>query len=127
MTKNSKKILPIAILALLGLQACLFDKGEVPEPDPDPSFCDSLGVSYANDIVPIVTNHCAISGCHDNTAAVTTGNFTNYAEIAERANNGKITTQVFDLGAMPQAPGEPLTDGQKDTLRCWIEDGAPDN
>lgn len=125
--KHLSKIAPLAFVVLIGLQACLTDKGEVPTVEPDPTLCDSLAVTYTNDIVPIVTNHCAIGGCHDNFAAPTTGNFTNYTELAERANNGKLKTEVFDLGRMPLDPGPPLSVEQKQALQCWMDDGAPNN
>ncbi len=127
MFKKLRRYIPLVAITALGLQACLNDKGEVPVPDTDPTFCDSLGVTYSENIVPLVNNSCAVVGCHDANAPTTTGNFTNYTELAERANNGEITIQVFDLGTMPQAPIDPLTDAQKDTLRCWIEAGAPNN
>lgn len=127
MFKKLRKYLPLVALVLIGLQACLNDKGEVPEPDPDPTFCDSLGVTYSENIVPLINSSCSLPGCHDADAPATTGNFTDYNVLAEKANNKKITEQVFELGLMPQPPFPPLTEAQKDTLKCWIDAGAPNN
>ena len=44
-----------------------------------------------------------------------------------RADNGRIAQFVFELKIMPPASAEKLTDAEKDKLKCWLDDGAPEN
>lgn len=98
--------------------ACRQEK-VVPEPTAEPC------ATYAADIVYIVNSKCALPGCH--VEGSTFGNFTLYSELKQRADNGRIQQFVFDLEIMPPASAEKLTDEEKEKLKCWLDDGAPDN
>lgn len=118
-----KKILPISVILLIGLQACLFDKGEVPT---TPSACDSLNVSYQDSIVPILTVHCTDFFCHVSGGSAP-GDFTTYEALQATVNNGTLNQHLFVLEDMPQAPADPLSEQQKELFKCWIEAGGPNN
>jgi len=78
------------------------------------------GLSYQNDIAPIIANNCAISGCH--VAGAQKPNFSLYANV--KANASAIKTRTGDR-SMPQ--GRTLTQEQINTIACWVDDGAPQN
>jgi uncharacterized membrane protein len=92
---------------------------EEPAP-PEPAGCVA---KYSADIAPIVTTKCAISGCHVSGSSF--GDFTVYAELKQRADNGRIRKNVFELNTMPPSTQTQLTDAEKDKLKCWLDNGAP--
>lgn len=79
--------------------------------------------SYKKDIQPIINTKCAVPNCHN--AGATLGDFTIYANLKQRADNGRIRTNVFELKIMPPASAVPLTDQEKERLKCWLDNGAP--
>lgn len=81
--------------------------------------------SYATDIKPLIARTCAHTGCHG--AGSTVADFTQYAELKKRADNGRIRTNVFELAIMPPPGQEPLTTQDKENLKCWLDNGAPNN
>lgn len=86
-------------------------------------LCDSLSVKFATDITPIIQVNCAITGCHDGTSAP--GNFTTYAGIKAKVDDGKLRSRVLTIKDMP--PVGPLPDSSLQKIECWINDGAPNN
>jgi len=115
-----KKIIPFTFLLLLTLSACLFDKSEIPPL----SFCDSAAVTYSGTIKPIVDAHCAIPGCHQ--TGFQYGDYTTYAGLKIKVDNGTFETQVLINQTMPSG-GPPLPDSLQQLIRCWLDAGAPNN
>lgn len=114
-----RKIKPVSYLLLIVLPAC---KKEQATPV---STGTQKCATYTGDIASIIENKCAISGCHN--AGSHLGDFTTYGEVKERADNGRIRQNVFELKIMPPASAEKLTDAEKEKLQCWLDDGAPQN
>lgn len=88
--------------------------------------CDTLNVSYAEDIEPIIENDCATSGCH---VAGGTGNgrFDNYQRVKAKVDNGSMRKRVVENKDMPPPDEEPLTSCQIDKIDAWLDAGAPNN
>lgn len=78
--------------------------------------------AFAADVNPIIQSRCAIAGCHSAGSTNSGGPFTNYTEIFNKRSN--IRSEVSS-GRMPQ--GSTLTTGQKNSIICWIDSGAPNN
>jgi hypothetical protein len=78
------------------------------------------GVSWINDIKPIMDKDCAISGCHNGTSR--SNDFRNYNSAKSFAATIKSKTQdrsmPFD-GA--------LTQNEINLIACWVNDGALQN
>ncbi len=93
------------------------------------SMADDCSVerSYANDIVPILNSTCAIPNCHVNGFA--NGDFGTYEGLKVTADAGVLRGQISNNVMPPQNSAGPteLTDAQKTTFLCWIDDGALDN
>ncbi|MCF8450031.1 MAG: hypothetical protein K9G49_09205 [Taibaiella sp.] len=81
--------------------------------------CDYHAVSS------IVAQKCSLSGCHNSGA--TFGDFTNYNALKARADNGRIRLNVFELKIMPPANADTLTAEEKETIKCWLDNDAPQN
>ncbi len=111
-----KVILP---LLLLWLVAACNKKEETPTPD---TSCKN---TYNAHVKVIVDAKCAISGCHVSGASM--GDFTTYAGIKAKADAGRIKSHVFELKIMPPASATQLTDEEKETIKCWLDNGAPES
>ncbi len=115
-----------SLLAVLFL-ACTNKKGKVTpstnKPSAGSSACDT--VTYAKHVLPIINASCAFSGCH--VAGFPLGDFTSYAGVKIKVDEGKIRQKVLLDKSMPKTPTPPLTQKQLDIISCWLEKGAPNN
>jgi hypothetical protein len=80
------------------------------------------GTSYENEIAPILNVMCNSSSCHG--AGNGPRNFTNYANVAAKAQQIKLRT---GNGSMPPAGQPDLTPQQIQLIACWVDDGAKNN
>jgi uncharacterized membrane protein len=80
------------------------------------------GVSYVNDIKPLIENRC--DHCHGPGGVKSDRDWTVYANvktfaaaIKTRTANGSMPADM--VGGLPQA--------ERDLIACWVDDGAPNN
>lgn len=78
--------------------------------------------AFAADVSSIIQNSCAQSGCHNSGSGNGPGALTNYTQIAGAAST--IRSSVSS-GRMPKSGS--LTTTQKNSIICWIDNGAPNN
>jgi hypothetical protein len=78
--------------------------------------------SFAADVNPIFQSSCAISGCHAAGSFNGPGALTTYDQIS---NNKIAIRTVIANGTMPKTGS--LTTAQRNTIICWIDNGAPSN
>lgn len=78
-------------------------------------------ISFSNDIKPIISANCAVSGCHNGTQSP---NFTIDENIFQNASRIKTRT---GSGAMPPAGRPDLTNDEIQAIACWVDDGALNN
>ncbi len=99
-------------------------------------LCDTSSISYAVDIVPIVTKYCSQDfderndrSCHGEAAP--DGDWTNYSSLKLKAEDGSLVARaVLEGGGMPPSYSTgPLVLGQceKIAIESWVDAGAPDN
>lgn len=118
----------IAVLVVVGPAACTYHTAK------PLGLCDTFVPSFQDTIAEIVYIYCSNPSngdCHDGTGTQGQPDYSSFAGIQEQALNGKITEFVFVTGEMPpefdtQGP-KFLEPGDADRLRCWIDNGAPDN
>ncbi|MCF8277347.1 MAG: hypothetical protein K9J17_11500 [Flavobacteriales bacterium] len=90
--------------------------------------CDTLNVSYANDVRPIFQLHCM--GCHSGNAS--SGGaiaFDTFAQVATYASNGRLLGAIAHqagYSAMPQGQAI-MSDCKIATIRQWINEGTQNN
>lgn len=106
-------------------QSCYYDVEE--ELYPSSGVCDTLAVSYSQQVLPILEQKCL--GCHS--AAVNSGSVTleGYPSVKTYAENGLLVCTVdhrADCSAMPQNESK-MPDCQVKTILSWVEQGALDN
>ncbi|MEI8134764.1 MAG: hypothetical protein WCH46_06755 [bacterium] len=99
--------------------------------------CSPDSVYFANDILPLIENHCDLPdhGCHDAKASKAQP-LTNYAQLLNDENvvpNSPLTSKVLTTRTrkgedkMPQPPGIVPTPHEDSLIRKWILQGAKDN
>jgi hypothetical protein len=117
MRNNFAGIVIIILLGILPIASC----SKTSPVNPDPCY----GVSnknFATDVNPIIQTFCNQAACHDPGSSNGPGPLSNYAEIFNARIN--IRDQV-QAGLMPQ--NTTLTTAQKNTIICWINNGALNN
>lgn len=88
--------------------------------------CSGETPSYQDDIEPIISAACAISGCHVN--GFGSGDFSSYTGVKDRASGIKNRAVVQQNMPPSSSPGpSSLNDAQIELLECWIDAGAPNN
>jgi hypothetical protein len=85
--------------------------------------CSTIPASYNTDIKPLISSNCNTSGCHD--ASSSHGNFTTYLGLKLEADNGKLNQTVIIEKSMP--PSGPLSLEDRKKIKCWLNQGAPNN
>lgn len=121
MCKSSAKYIKAfwGILIIL-YSACTYDNAEELYGKPE---CTPESVSFSNDIMPLISANCAISGCHIGGQQLPT--LENYDQITQNAQAIKTNT---GNGTMPPAgSGKSLTLEQINLIACWVDSGSPNN
>ncbi len=132
------KALFTIVLLLIGLvSACSYNNYEddVKEPAPLVNPCDTIEVSFADTIHPIIIRYCgnqANGDCHFAGAPTSKPDYTTYAGIKAKVDDGRLFARLFDQtpSAMPPAftQGPSAVDEcDKKLIRKWIDAGAPNN
>ena len=116
-----------AFICLAAFCSCANNKTEEPKPEPVVE-CVPGEYSFATNVKPIIETKCATSsGCH--ATGSFTGDFTNFQELKEKVTNGKFKNSVLDHKApvMPPMGSAELTEAELKILKCWHNNGAPNN
>ena len=92
----------------------------------DSSGCNTLNMSYANDISPIISGNCA--GCHSGASPSGGINLSTYSGLAAFAGNGKLYNAIAQNGlAQSMPPSLKLTTCKIRQIKSWVDAGYPDN
>ncbi len=110
-------IIPFVIAVVFCL-SCTKDIGYIP-------FCDKTPSNYNTVLKPVILQKCSQGYCHHDGAFM--GDFTTYAGLKEKIDKGTFKLQVFDNKVMPPSFSEQLTDDELKKIKCWLDDGAPEN
>jgi uncharacterized membrane protein len=118
----------LAVIIMLSTSSCYYDNNE--DLYPGQSTCDTVNVSFAKDIKPLIDAQCV--GCH-NTQSPTAGiSLSTHGEIQVYANSGKLfgvlswTPPYTGTKQMPPS-GPKWSNCNLSKLNSWIKKGAPNN
>ena len=116
----------------IGLTGCYYDTEEELYPDSGSTICDTFSVSYANDIVPIVSSKCSNPSCHAGVNAAAGIPLETYAGVKAYLDADKalfISSIIWDGNAsnMPKGASAKMSDCNINTIRAWINNGYPNN
>lgn len=138
-TAARPRLSSIFFLGLVVLRARCSDEGSSPM-DPPPQ----TGVSFSQDVQPIFNSRCTVchgvgrnanlnlleDASHDSLVGVQASGYDAILVVPGNPDSSVLYNKVADTGVyggiMPAA-GEPLSTGQTETIRNWIEDGAMDD
>jgi hypothetical protein len=119
------------LLALLTCWSCSFHNV-----DDDLRFdCATSPVSFADTIFPIFVKYCsnnANGDCHWTGASIPKPDYTTYAGIKAKVDDGRIQARLFDGVPTFMPPSQTLgppavSDCDKTLIQRWMDDGAPNN
>jgi hypothetical protein len=115
-------ILSSILLAVLALSGCYYDKEELLYPgECNPGDATVAGY-WTSTVQPLIQARCASAGCHVS-GGTGPGDFTQYANVKARVDDGRFQQVVLVQGSMPPSGSLPACDQQK--LQAWINAGAP--
>ncbi|MBI5372431.1 MAG: c-type cytochrome [Sphingobacteriales bacterium] len=96
--------------------------------------CSPDTVYFVNDIMPLISSNCTMSGCHDAITHAEGVNLTSYDRIVRyvspgNASGSKLYKEIIKTGndRMPPPPMPAFTAAQKALLQKWINQGAKNN
>ena len=128
---NLRPIGPPIIIFILCLLFSQCTADQLPELQPLEG-CDDPMITYEPDIIGIIENSCAYSGCHLDSAP---GTYDSYDGLLTVLNNGSFMERVItlkddsNLGMPPDyAPtdrSKNLTSEELQLIQCWLEAGYP--
>lgn len=89
--------------------------------------CDTSNVTYSGAIRSIITNKC--QGCHSGPSAGGGYDYTTYAGVKARVNDGSLLGAVNHVPGYSPMPknGNKLSVCELTQIKKWIDAGAPDN
>ena len=102
-----------------------------PQPQPPPQPEPAPGVSFQEDILPILQASCAVAGCHAAPNPPKGLNLETYADFEKGGvfnpgdSENSVVIRRIDGGGMP--PGAPLGNDQIQLFKDWIDEGAKNN
>ncbi len=113
------------------IQGCYTDNEEELYGTTTTITCDTTGVKFSTNVLPIMTAQCATSGCHNAATASAGANLSGYVTIKSYITNGKdlfIGSIKHTLGfsAMPKS-GNKLAACDISKIETWIKAGMPNN
>lgn len=125
-----KRLITIAttvIITTIIAVSCYYDSEESLYPELTTS-CDTLTVTFAATIVPILNNNCY--SCHSNTTAASSGNnikLQNYADVAAQAT--AIAGSINHKAAFQPMPknGGMIKACSLKQFDIWVNAGKPNN
>jgi len=96
--------------------------------------CSPDTVYFVNDIMPLISSNCTMSGCHDAITHADGVDLTSYTKImryvsAGNASGSKLYKEIIKTGSerMPPPPMPAFTTAQKTMVQKWINQGAKNN
>jgi mono/diheme cytochrome c family protein len=97
-------------------------------------ICDTNKVYYEIDIKPLITNNCAMSGCHNKEDRKKGYEFETYEGVMKavtpnQPDESELYKSLLATGGkrMPPAPAAQFNNDQLALVRRWIEQGAINN
>ncbi len=85
--------------------------------------CSTINSTYSSGVKPIMDGYCLSSGCHN--AGSTNGDFTTYAGVKAKVDNGSLEKRVLKSRNMP--PSGALHMDNLKRIKCWLNSSAPNN
>jgi hypothetical protein len=86
------------------------------------SPCTGKQISYAVNVDPLIQSYCNQPGCHASGSTNGPGPLTNYTQVFNARSAIKVQ---IEAGLMPK--NTMLSADERNSILCWIENGAQNN
>lgn len=106
------------LIVLSGIVTLVFSCNKT---EPFVPVCDGSSPTYDADVASIIQQNCI--QCHGSGSS--NGDFSTYVGLSTVTSNGKFENEVLTNQTMPQSGS--LTEAQLNKLKCWVENGFPEN
>ncbi|MFT5859932.1 MAG: hypothetical protein ACI865_002039 [Flavobacteriaceae bacterium] len=83
--------------------------------------CDGSSPTYDANVETIISGSCI--GCHG--FGSSNGDMSTYAALSQYTANGSFEKEVLTNQSMPTSG--PLAESQLNLIKCWVENGFPEN
>lgn len=118
----------IVVILMACVSSCYYDNKE--ELYPGQATCDTVNVSFAKDIKPLIDAQCV--GCHNTQSPTDSVALSTHAEILIYAKSGQlfgVLSWIPPYTGSKQMPpnGAKWSDCNLSKLNSWIKKGAPNN
>lgn len=135
---KKRNIIGISLVMGAVLFACTHEATSPNSANNPPTFsasCSADTVYFVNEVLPIITSNCAMSGCHDAATRAEGVQLTSYSTIIKYVKAGNATgSKLYKViiepnpgDRMPPPPRSPLTAAQIAKIQKWINQGAKNN
>lgn len=121
---SSSMLILTFLLYSVSLPSCYYDVEAELYPE---TTCQTLNLSYSQDIVPILQNNCY--RCHDQQNQLGGVLLEGHTPLLKFVNNGKLLGVIrWDTGfpTMPRDAAK-IPDCNISMIETWVNDGAPNN
>jgi cytochrome c551/c552 len=97
-----------------------------------PVIPDSPAIKFSQDIQPIFSSNCTMSGCHEANSRKSLSSYSDVMNYVTAGNTNKSqlyqsVTSLGGIGSKPMPPNQPLSEDQLKLIYAWIMQGAKDN
>ena len=134
----NRTVFGVALIISAMLFACTHEAtspNTVNNPPTYSAACSADTAYFVNEVLPIITSNCAMSGCHDAATRADGVQLTSYSTImnyvrAGNASRSELYEVIIDTDPgdrMPPPPRSPLTAAQIAKIQKWINQGAKNN
>lgn len=118
-------LISVLLISFL-LTGCYKDNEEDLYP-PTGDNCDTTNVSYAQTVLPVLTNNCI--SCHSGAGASAGVRLDSYSAVAAAAASGRLLGSIkhqSGFSAMPQGAPQ-LPDCSINQIEAWVVQGSLEN
>jgi hypothetical protein len=127
MSKTILKLFIVCLTLAITVSSCYYDNKEDLYVNIN-TTCDTSSVTFGNQISGIMSQSCAISGCHDASTTAAGLNLSEYQDVKISADKGTLVDRINGIGGnlMPLG-GQELPDCEILQIETWVLNGAPNN
>ena len=120
------KTIIVLVVSIGFLNSCYYDKSDKLYPS---NSCDTVKMTYTQNIKPIIQTNCLDKGCHTSSNASGSIELETYAGVnMVNINNALINSLKYVSGGSKNMPPTgKLSDCDIQKVEAWIRRGAPEN
>jgi len=120
------KIFLYSLTIAMFLTSCYYDNEDDLYPFDSSKSCDTINMTYTNNIKPILDNNCI--SCHQSSNPSGGVLLDSYDQVINQVDNGRLSGAVNHkpgYSPMPQGGGK-LSDCDLSKIDSWINSGSPE-